>query len=60
MFGIPPPKHTFNPECRPDAALKSRIPNPELQIREIPGPEKPIWDPLELLNRYQINFITEH
>ena len=39
-FWHPFPKHAFNPESGPDFALKSRIPNPELQIREIPDPEK--------------------
>ena len=38
--GIPPPTHTFNPESRP----VFKIPNLELQIREIPDPEKPIGD----------------
>ena len=43
IFAIPPPKHTFNSQTRPDFA--SIIPNPELQIREIPGPEKPNLGP---------------
>ena len=38
-LGTPPPSHNFNPESRPDFALKSWIPNPEPQIREIPHPE---------------------
>ena len=45
IFGTPPPAHTFNPETLPDFAVKSRIANPELQIREIPYPGKPTVDP---------------
>ena len=31
------------------ALFCSKIPNPELQMRELPGPEKPIEDPLKSL-----------
>ena len=48
IFGTPPPAHTFNPETLPDFAVKSRIANPELRIREIPYPGKPIVDPRHL------------
>ena len=27
IFGFPPSAHTFNPESRPDFALKSRVPS---------------------------------
>ena len=44
-FGTPPPSHTVNPETLPDFAVKSRMANPELQIRESPYPGKPTGDP---------------
>ena len=45
VFGTPPPAHTFNPQTLPDFAVKSRMANPDLQIREIAYPGKPIGDP---------------
>ena len=43
ISGIPHPEDTFNPDSRPDFALK--FPNSQLGIRKIPDPEKPIGGP---------------
>ena len=36
-------------QSRTSPLFCSKIPNPELQMRELPGPEKPIEDPLKSL-----------
>ena len=44
IFGIPPPKHTFNPESCFDFAFKSRIPSFK-SVKDILVTEKPYWAP---------------
>ena len=44
IFGIQHPVYTFSLESCPRFALKSQIPS--CQIIPIPGPQKPIGDPL--------------